>query len=49
MNRIKQYNRVPVLLILFGMCLMLIGIARGEARAMFMKAIMVCLECVGIG
>lgn len=40
---------VPVLLIVLGAVSMAIGISAGEADTVFMKAVMVCLECIGIG
>ena len=32
-----------------GLLLLLIGLAEGQATAVFMKAVRVCLECIGIG
>lgn len=35
--------------IVVGVALMAIGIFHGELAAIFRKAVMVCLECIGIG
>ena len=32
-----------------GFGLMCAGIARGEARVVMKKAVMLCLECIGLG
>ena len=39
----------PALLIVAGIAAMVAGITRWEAVLVLMKAIRVCLECVGIG
>ncbi len=36
-------------LILGGLVLMGAGLARGEAGAVLLKAVRICLECIGIG
>lgn len=40
---------VPALLIVLGAASMAAGVAFGEAETVFMKSVMVCLECIGIG
>ncbi|MDR1600540.1 MAG: thioredoxin [Oscillospiraceae bacterium] len=42
-------HRAGLLLTLVGAVMVVVGAARGEARIVLMKAIRVCLECVGIG
>ena len=32
-----------------GAAAMIIGVWRGEARVVLMKAVNICLECIGIG
>ena len=32
-----------------GLCLMAVGIWRGEMTVVFEKAVRICLECIGIG
>lgn len=34
---------------LLGLCMIGFGIYRGEVEIVFMKAINICLECIGIG
>jgi len=31
-----------------GICMLLAGLARGEAADVMQKAVMICLECIGI-
>lgn len=35
--------------LIIGICALLFGISRGEVQTVLMKAIRVCLECIGIG
>ena len=47
--RNKRPHALRLLLILAGSILMAAGILRQEAAAIFMKAINVCFQCIGIG
>ena len=38
-----------ILLLMVGVFAVLIGIYRDEVRTVLMKAIYICLECIGIG
>ena len=40
---------VQVALLIAGIAMVCFGVGRGEADAVFAKAIRLCLECVGIG
>lgn len=48
MDFLKQ-RKTGVLLIFLGIALIMFGILRGEMHTVFMKAVNICLECVGIG
>lgn len=41
--------RYGVLTAVFGAAMMVFGIYRGEMAEVFMKAVRICLECIGIG
>ena len=47
MKKKKSYLQIGVLAI--AICLMIIGLARGEVSSVFMKSINICLECIGLG
>ncbi|MEA4816230.1 MAG: CD1871A family CXXC motif-containing protein [Lachnospiraceae bacterium] len=51
MNNLRERNknRISSLIILFGIGFMVIGYGRGEVAVFFKKAIVICLECIGIG
>ena len=42
-------NNVKFLLILLSVCLIIVGIELGQPNTVWQKAIIVCLECCGIG
>ncbi len=46
MHKLRLFQ---ILLILAGILAIVIGIWRDEVRTVFMKAIYICLECIGIG
>jgi len=50
--RFKQFPRrlaVQLSLLFIGITLLVVGVVRGEALLVLKKAILVCLECIGIG
>ena len=44
----KKY-RVGLILLMLGTAMAVLGALRGEQDTVFMKAINICLECIGIG
>jgi hypothetical protein len=42
-------KRIQFMLLFLGVVFLVVGISRGEAAAVLMKAINICLECIGIG
>jgi len=45
----KLLNLIRAALLIVGVALMIIGIWQGELTEIMHKAIIVCLECIGIG
>ena len=44
----KKYT-LQLTLLVAGVCMMILGLLRGEAQEILQKAIVICLECIGIG
>ncbi|MDO4544648.1 MAG: CD1871A family CXXC motif-containing protein [Bacillota bacterium] len=52
MNGEKRKHKINFIapgLILAGVIFLMAGIWRGEAYTVFMKAVNICLECIGVG
>ena len=49
MQNIIIYIIMPSILLITGVVLIAFGIWRGELQIIMEKAVMVCLECIGIG
>ena len=45
----SKKTALQIILLVIGIIMLCFGIWRGEAEAVFSKAIKLCLECVGIG
>ncbi len=43
----KTYVRIGLLAV--AVCFIAIGVTRGEALTVFVRAINICLECIGLG
>jgi len=40
---------IPAAILAAGIIMMVFGILRGELQLIFQKAVVICLECIGIG
>lgn len=49
MNSFIKSNKLGLGLLILGLVFMGIGVFRGEVQVIFVKAIAICLECIGIG
>lgn len=45
----KEINYFRIVILAFAICLIIAGITRGEVSSVFVKAINICLECIGLG
>ena len=45
----KKRSIISLCLIAAGVAFIAIGDVRGEANAVMQKAIMICMECIGLG
>ncbi len=42
-------NKAAFIVLIFAVCFILLGIYKNELQTVLMKAVNVCLECIGIG
>lgn len=49
LKRLKNRGLLQLLFMVSGIILIAAGVFRGELKTLFMKAIYICLECIGIG
>ena len=45
----KKRSIISLALLAAGLAFIVIGAVRGEANAVRQKAIMICMECIGLG
>lgn len=49
MNNFFNKNKSALIILTIGIIFMGLGVFRGEVKVVFVKAIAICLECIGIG
>lgn len=49
MNNYIKKNKAGVIVLIIGVVFMAMGVFRGETKVVLKKAIIICLECIGIG
>lgn len=51
MKTTSKFNRylIPVIILVVGIAFVAYGASEGEAKAVLIKAIAICMECIGIG
>ncbi len=42
-------NKIKIAILIFAIAMCLYGALNGEARAVFIKAAKICMECIGLG
>ena len=47
--KILKNSKIAIAILALGILFICIGVYRGEAETVLIKAINVCLECIGIG
>ncbi len=45
----KKRSIVSLAIAAVGLTFIVIGVVRGEAGAVMQKAVMICMECIGLG
>ncbi|MBQ4611196.1 MAG: thioredoxin [Clostridia bacterium] len=45
----KKRSIITLVLLAVGLAFVVIGAVRGETDAVLQKAIMICMECIGLG
>jgi len=48
-RRMEKRSRAAIAVLLLGALFMGLGIFRGEAGTVWHKAVLICMECIGIG
>jgi len=49
MRSVRFGSLIRIVLLMLGIVVLVLGLFRGEATEIFHKAIIVCMECIGIG
>ncbi|MFV0517618.1 MAG: CD1871A family CXXC motif-containing protein [Aminipila sp.] len=45
----KRRTTIGAVVLILGLIFIMIGVSNGESKVVLQKAIMICLECIGIG
>ena len=49
MSKDRRRTLIGLGLLALSLCLIVTGVSRGEASAVLVKAVNICLECIGLG